>query len=361
VSSSFSAWVPSITGRLSFSQIGEIVRPRADYINYDNQSHDCTVRCVEIRTRRLDDSVFQLRSLQSRILGVNIVFEMDAISKTVGTNKPFLSGVVNCYVGRARRWNLQNDLSGVEPAFQIQFCLSRAGLIKLFKLKLGQKLRETESQEILYKYFVAQSYFFIKDMVHRHRHHGAEDDTFIEIQPSREGWKKMIAFQLSKRIIRRPVNLNLDSYQSAIGILAYLRAYQAAINTEVYSAKHMDAMEKSLKAEHDRLQHQLTARRWIGAGISSIVAFMSIRFVDWDTSSITPTQFFSTVTLITILVLTAHYTYVFNFSARRWFIELQKPLTAIPLRGRGMLIGITLLFLSLSYFLATNPQKLNFL
>lgn len=221
----FRAWIPSITGRLSFSQIGQIGNHPCDNSEYDRSSSGCSLRCIEIRTSKIDDSIFKWKSVLNKIFGVNTVFRLDANAPVIGVFQPFLKGKIQCFVVSSYKNSITPSfLDEQSPAFTVSFCLHRSGNLCLFGLKLGPKIAPIDSENIhrLTKYFIAQSYYFLKDAIHRHRHHNSGDDTFIEALLGEPGWQSRIAFQLMKRVIRRPIDRNLEA-------IIYLRKQNNAI------------------------------------------------------------------------------------------------------------------------------------
>lgn len=368
----FIGWVPSITGRLSYSQIGKIGFPKANFSAFEDGPTCSTIRCAEIRTKRLDDSIFQLYSLASRLNGINTVFEVDAIAVSINDDKPRLTGKINCYTGKIRKSEVVCDnYRNGNRAFEISFCLNRAGLLVMYDLTLGASFANAaraNARAINLKHLVDESYFFLKDMVHRHRHHHHYDDTFLRPIPYKANGLNAVAYQLGRRVIRRPINKNLDTYQSAVGILAYLRSCQSVIGTKVYTDEHLDNMKESLSAEHSRQVAVLNNKKWLGAAVITFYSFGISKFVNWQNAEIialTTPQFFAFFGLLAILVITAHYTYVFNWSEKSWFIELQKYFASLQydskLYAKGRLVALLLfiLFSFISYGFAISPEMLN--
>ena len=321
----YRAWVPSITGKLSFTQIGKIGIPKALRAECSLYNDVWRFDCAEIRTKKLDDSIFQLRSREARKRHKNVVFALKANSKKVGDNYPFLKGELYCFIGTFTPSDVKNGKHwDVAPAFTVGFVLARSGKLTLTKMNIGKRLVHAVSQDTTKatNYLFKQSYFFLKDMVHRHRHHNPSDDTFIDCSIGKVGYGKHIAYQLAKRLIRRPIQNDPNSYQSALGILAYLKSYQQiSSSTQEYSKANFEAIQQSLKAESVAVVNRMSNRKWIGAAGISVYTFILSKASFWDAGlcligggDVGLKQSSSIVGLILLLFLTAHVSSILNLS-----------------------------------------------
>ena len=304
----------------------------------------CFVECAEIRTKKLDDSIYQIRSLAARRNDKNVVFALVATARRIGATQPFLRGKVYCYIGEFSAKAVKaGEYWNHSPAFSVSFILSRSGRLTLNNMVVGQRLRSTVNNN-LYEatdYLFKQSYFFIKDMVHRHRHHHGADDTFIECSVGSNGYKNTIAYQLAKRLIRRPIKNEPNSYQSALGILAYLKSYQEQACLDLYPKNNLEAIQQSLNAEYTALLNQLSNRKWIGGAILSIYTFVVTKARFWkegldliDGGKYASEQWLSLLFFGIILIITAHLSSILNWSRWSWFQELMKIPSALQARRK---------------------------
>lgn len=304
----------------------------------------CFVECAEIRTKRLDDSVFQLRSRSARKANKNVVFSMAATARSVSKSQPYLRGTICCHIGEYSNESVKKGYQWRDaPAFKVSFVLSRTGKLTLQKLILGDRLKAAVAKngDAAIDYLFKQSYFFLKDMVHRHRHHRNTDDTFIECTRGGEGYKKVIAYQLGKRLIRRPIEKDGNTYQSALGILAYLRTYQSSTGTHVYSDEGLTNISSSLSAEYTVSQNNYINRKWLGAAALSIYTYVSSKAAHWDNGldliSGNPTSIKQSSTIlgfIIISIVTAYFSGVINPTRWFWFQELLKVPSALQTRDK---------------------------
>ena len=226
----FVGWVPSVTGRLSFSQIGNLSDSGVSFAEAYYDEYSGYVFCIQDRTKILDDSIYGIFSAVSKLFNARTVFELDAIAPAVGDEFPELIGTIRCHGGRTITKASLTDKSilSEKELFKVRFKLKRCGQVRLFGIEFTDLVlnygKFTTSDK---SYLYAQCYIFLKDMVHRHRHHDSADDTFVEMRRYNRGWKKGIAFQLMRRIIKRPIKNDPESFQEALGVLAYLKSFQS--------------------------------------------------------------------------------------------------------------------------------------
>lgn len=335
---SFRAWVPCITGNLSFSQIGRIGFPKATRSIHTNFDDCCYVDCAEIRTSRLDDSLFMLRSRPARKAHKNVVFSLIGSARKLSNNQPYLRGTVFCHIGHYTPGDVKDGTHRYKQyAFKCDFILSRSGKLTLCNMNIGPRLRQSVSQNgtLAVEYLFRQTYFFIKDMVHRHRHHRVTDDTFIECSLGASGYTNRIAYQLAKRVIRRPIDKESNTYQSALGILAYLQSYQSVSGSKVYSDINLQTTKSSLQAEYNNVRASIENRKWMGAAIVSIYTYINSKASFWkdgldlfDGGPELLWQLISITAFIVMVVTTAFLSRIINPPSWFWYQELMKVPTA---------------------------------
>lgn len=354
----FKGWIPSVTGRLSFSQIGQVTSSRLHNSDYEQSNDGCYLYCYEIRTAKIDDSIFKFKSILKRLFGVNVVFELTGKSEFINHNQPKLIGKVNCYILNKHRWAITPGmLQEHKPTFGLSFVIERNGIVKLHNLIIDNNNLDFEGYDNkhLVKEFVSQCYFFLKDMIHRHRHHSGGHDTFIEPQFDMEGWENKIAYQLGKRIIRRPINGNVESYQSTLGIIAYLRAFQNAVGKEVYYEKNIGFVEASLTAENQKLLFKITSQRWGWSIVIGFYTFLISKFVNWN-CGITVATFVSAIIWLVLIIYAMHRTHVYSLGSNSLFIELMRLFSAFRNKGRvlALCLSVSLFFITYLKLTALN-------
>jgi len=246
-------------------------------------------------------------------------------------------------------------LGDQDALFIVKFKLQRSGEARFYKLIFSDHVIEANNfEEAERSYFYVQSYIFLKDMVHRHRHHNAEDDTFVEMRRCVGDWRRNIAFQLMKRVIRRPVSGDADSYQEAIGILSYLKAYQHNV-AEVYSLDSLNAMSGSLSAEYNKMKDKLASSKWIFGILYGLIVFCLNRFVSWKQEDIGLVQVLIVMLLATLIFIFAQNSGMLNYERRKWYTDTQKLVLFRPITSRILILGaILILFVVLVHFLGVT-------
>lgn len=359
VDCTYRAWVPCITGKLAFSQIGRLCDPPTHFVKSLNTNDGCAVFCLQDRTSILDDSLFGWKGKIRKLFGVRIVFELDSFARFKGLEAPTLAGTIRCLAGKYSDIAPENGekLREKEELFKVRFVLRRSGYARLFGFETnpifsnGADLSEEEKV-----YFYAQSYIFLKDMVHRHRHHSAGDDTFVEMQSSSAGWKRRIAYQLMKRVIRRPISGDPNSFQDASGILSYLQSYQKSLSIKVYDDIYLDVMKQSFAAEHIKLKDKIADMRFVYTVIVGIFSFISIRFIDWQAEEFGFLHFGVPLFLVLTSIYFLNKSRVLRYDENRYFLDAQS-FYSTSLSGRFITWGLSALsFALMVYLLSWLPR-----
>jgi hypothetical protein len=116
-----------------------------------------------------------------------------------------------------------------------KFVLMRSGDVFISAPSLRDKILEERSIKNAKKWgrnftkdIVDQVYFFLRDVVHKHQHHPAEDDTML-IPQDRDhaeiAWRKRILFSLYYHIIGAKRHDGTLSQVRALGVLAYANSF----------------------------------------------------------------------------------------------------------------------------------------
>jgi len=203
----------------------------------------------------------------------------------VGDSQPFLRGRIYCHIGEYSEESVREGEQWDElPSLTVDFVLSRTGRVCFRRLVLDERLQNqvNENGAAAIDYLFKQSYFFLKDMVHRHRHHRHSDDTFIECFVGGEGYKKNIAYQLGKRLIRRPIEKDQNTYQASLGILAYLSSYQRITGETVYTNDSLESVKLSLQSEYTVKSNDAQNKKWLGAAAISLFTYVTAKASYWD-------------------------------------------------------------------------------
>lgn len=77
-----------------------------------------------------------------------------------------------------------------------------------------------------------QMYYFAKDIAHRHYHHRPSTDNLLPLTPSDDddtAWRRETLWALVRAVLEARRRDRLQSYKSAVGILAYAEAFQLVL------------------------------------------------------------------------------------------------------------------------------------
>lgn len=349
---SYRAWIPSITGKLSFSQIGRLCPSPIAFVESGYSNDGCRVKCLQDRTVLSSDSIFRWKGRLNSIIGTKLVYELDGLARFKGNKAPTLFGTIRCHsVGALDRERIKSgDLFDEQGLFTIRFILRRSGYMRLFGFQSTEMLEggDTLSEQDK-SYLIAQSYMFLKDMVHRHRHHNPADDTFVEMQRSSKGWKDRIAYQLMKRVIRRPIKGDPVSFQEAIGVTEYLVAFQSSLKVSVYADDHLKAMKSSFASEYSKAKDTISDMRWGYGVLVGLLTFGSRTFVDWDANTKGAEHVFVPMALVLIALFFLNKTRVIRYDENSFFLDVVSLVTT-SIYSKLITVGLVLIGLASIYF-----------
>ena len=247
----FKSWVPTVSLRLSFSEIGSTDYPKkCKTVNVYSGSE----RYVAIhQTRFLSDIPgFGLRFIQesiARTQGWTGFFHFTLVAITSVHNgmnleklkgKIFLSSKSQSSQGRIFKQNasaLEAGLTTYPNAFtnlqrdmltssevSADFELVRSGEFAVFNIKsLHSDLKEKE------KWIANQIFYFVKDIAHKHQHHSPSSDTLISVHPADADdvtWRREVLYGLFRKVIQYKREVSQDKLFKSLGLLAYSRAFK---------------------------------------------------------------------------------------------------------------------------------------
>ncbi len=252
---SFLAWVPTITGNLSFATIGSAKIPNKVF----GVSRDFNgVRFVALsQKRRTTDAQFNkignaLNLLRERE-GQSVYTLLGKKGESEG--RTTFSGVcINLIPEQYEHFKnslnllLENNLSAqsFEDTFNnisteiLDRMINFKGCAAKFELDRDGKIEieilicnQGEAEDV-----ASQMFFFIRDMCHNHQHHTPTSDTIIDVVPKSDGedaWRRETLYSLNRWIIQRKRTKSILAYMDAKGVLAYARAF-----TELHCLKSED-------------------------------------------------------------------------------------------------------------------------
>ncbi|UWR37700.1 hypothetical protein [Sulfitobacter sp. W074] len=241
-------WIPTITGRLSFSTVGTGKSPPKEfkYLRAVGERSFVVVaqrrRTTDAAFGRLGDFLNWLRRRES--FSVFVFFgETNSTDGYDTLRGPCLELSVSRF--SALKGELQalkdfKDDAEVEKKFtelaekflneaavrQGSFCavcMCRNGQAKLTFAEDDRVEPEVE------KRIASQVFFFLRDIAHRHQHHAPTSDTILDVTPVTEGveaWKRETVYSLYRWVIHRKRDQSLSELMNCKGVLAYAKAFE---------------------------------------------------------------------------------------------------------------------------------------
>lgn len=299
----FFSWVPTVSGRLSYSYLGHSTYPR--YCARLNQIGGSRAgQAVFLQERFCDDFVLpffgkydRIRDLVHRALGrlqfegittgqhffiaiVDAVEDRDQpLDKLVGRIFPILATPIGKNIAAEIRSELLNvpwqpedefartikkfvnqmehRVDGVCPVV-VHFELRRDGITELWATKAKTVPGGTEPDDQIVAYYVEQSFFFLRDISHVHQHHDPATDTVIRVHRADSSFMNGIYFDLFRAIIRFKRVRSSENIMSASGILAYAKSFSTLKYGELKPVDdyQVDNLRMSLDAAQFSIQNK---------------------------------------------------------------------------------------------------------
>jgi hypothetical protein len=264
----YAGWIPTVTGRLSFRHIGESRLPSlAVYANFAASSHRAI---LAYQKRDLSDAKFKpIVHLVFNLSGT-FWFVLEASSREPPGEEEQLFGKIHIYkskhdwrslgedtvrdaiytmrdaalssYGASTKWGLDAfnaaSVALTDTAdISTDFVLNRNGdvffadpIVKDFSLKHASIDYAKQWGHDFLDWAVNQSYFFLRDVAHRHQHHEYSDDTVIILQKRDSDdvlWRRRVIYSLFYHIIGTKRSDGPRAQIRGLGILAYCESFQA--------------------------------------------------------------------------------------------------------------------------------------
>lgn len=245
----YKGWVPTITGRLSFSKIGTGDFPRKPKTWRETLPSER--RIVVMQSRLTSDANLIFQPL-SKLLNIAFdecgSFEFVLIARSNHHEKyEYISGFVLIFKEDKKRL-LSKALEGIcshdlfqkvsnfsqfDPICKSEFRLSRNG-----KIVISTDLSDDEEAIVS-----PQIYFFIRDVVHKHQHHEDTSDTILEVykDDAEFVWKRETQYALFRYIIESKRGKKAETFIRALGVSAY---------AESFSFLHLSTEDKQAIGEY---------------------------------------------------------------------------------------------------------------
>lgn len=275
----YRGWIPNKTGKLSFSQIGKQSPNNVIFETESECNNNCSYLVAQNRLFKLDDTALNYYSRYLRPLNLveDVIFTISAKSRKRRKNSDYLIGQVWCKLGNVNEDTFLNNIGSCEKVFSASYVVHRKGACKIHNVEFGPDINFNGPESDAKEWIASQTYMFLKDILHRHKHHPESSDTFIDLKAVSDGshWKRYVAYNLGKMAIKGPDVENPITFKNTIGVISYLESLLESFKIDdIYTNKNIEAWKSSLEAEHSNITFQIGGRRWIGGAIMAIISFI---------------------------------------------------------------------------------------
>lgn len=325
---SYFSWIPTVSGRLSYSHIGESIWPtRCVCVNQIDSSSSDPNHCqaIFLQTRYCDDFVIPFISrgggwrgwlrnkIVSRLSGQNkfsgqhyFIGIIDKISDQdelldklhgrvypvldIGSGKNSSRKAINkikadIFVIEAEkpREKLCKIIEDVEQKITnscpvvINFSIVRNGIVELTPEKISHNTPyKMDVNEVVLKDYAEQAFFFLRDISHNHQHHEPDSDTIVRVHKGCTNYRKQIYFDLFRYIVRFKRTRSSKNIMRASGLLAYANSFKSICKD--HGDFPNDYQVENLKMSLDAAQFELDYKALQKNSRLSIVLTLSFSF-----------------------------------------------------------------------------------
>lgn len=285
----YAAWVPCVTGQLSFSMIGDASGFRRANLNVNSENAKSSYRLVAVHQHRRTKDVPLPPILYEAIKGWNAT-DYILLAKTFSSNRHIVRGEIvdkvsdqiGVLCGSILVFPYQEDLTAESEKrrivkeisqslqkceqtisesvsekdvdrfleevnkslseviekktnpFNITFSLYRTGELRIDASAVAghQSLinSDASSRNLFIDSLVRQAYYFIKDATHRHYHHHNDADNVLPVTRSPksddQSWRRETLWALGRAVLSGRRSASPAAQKNAIGILAYAESFQ---------------------------------------------------------------------------------------------------------------------------------------
>lgn len=293
----YSSWIPTVTGKLSYTVIGRTDWPRGcQYLNQLNGTDDCLALFVQERfchdfltpfiglTDRQKEFLFSRSFFGWRkptvgrhyfvaIVSKGEVTAQGDLDKILGKmfvipgtptgrqNYKDICGWIGLHKGmKVTRKQISDilDKVNIQSPLRVAFELSRNGEFHIQQEVInGVEDFGTIGDNEAHRY-TEQMFYFFRDIVHNHQHHSAENDRIVRLHNDAHGnWKDKVYFDLFRRVIAFKRVRTDFHVTNATGILAYARTFNCLFSPPMASNHYYeDHTVQSLETSKYELQLQ---------------------------------------------------------------------------------------------------------
>ena len=322
----FRSWIPTVTGKLSFTIIGKTSWPRpCVHLNLiENQHrgiflqerfcHDFLSPFVGLSDRQKDWLFgWTLSGRKKPLIGRHffwctvdkgLVDEQGKLASFSGTVfiVPATKNGVQAYKKLRKRIlaakkqprKISDHIDNAKTNFreesliECSFSLSRSGEFQIngIETRSVKGFGKIENKEIIDRY-CALAFSFLRDITHNHQHHDGENDLIVrlhEYDPEKPNeWKDQVYFDLFRRVIafkriRSPFHIT-----NATGILAYVRAFKELFDPpsgresfcEEATIQSLETAQYELQLRHSLNNNRLSFVQTMVFGLMTLIVSMA--------------------------------------------------------------------------------------
>ncbi len=299
----FKGWIPNVTGRISFSSIGNTSHP--NFCKYSNKTDQSDRYLVAFQKRDTRDFVFpkQFQAILAYILGIDGPLYFSVMAKTYDhdgrafekfegkififkNKKIWKAGPRNKmhqYIGDQNLYSSQisaniksqfgeryKDLAlylAQHASFHVEFSLLRDGEVTItyntdFQIATDAPKVQNIANLDYVKLISSQAFFFMKDISHTHQHHNSKTDTVVDLHSLSAGddvsWREQTLYALYRKIIQFKKMDGEKSKIDALGTLSYTETF-----AKISEVKLGDDKDKLPKYISEFLRESIEAARLI--------------------------------------------------------------------------------------------------
>lgn len=300
----YRGWVPSVTGRLSFTHIGVTSHPKPCIS--ENVADDSARFIISFQRRETLDHISPWKHQLAQLQGQHGIIWCACVAKSAkhnGRPMEMLSGRLFLFHSKDA-WRkarpiikcAQNNISGyrhlshidgptglkthVAPVIDqlslslmelaghhVQFKMLRSGEVDI-KYSSDEtvsidapKISTEDHHDFMLRAVTSQLFFFLKDISHEHQYHDPRTDTVIDLHDVTEtndiNWREKTLYSLYRKIIEFKRSRASSMVVNSLGTLAYAKAFRGISSNILKDPPYYDdhALEASLEATHRRLTY----------------------------------------------------------------------------------------------------------
>ncbi|WP_208984721.1 hypothetical protein [Stappia sp. TSB10GB4] len=272
---SYIGWIPTVSGRLAFSEFGIS----------DNPTQSITSSFVTIKERHiityqkryLSDVIIPIFSYSREVhdfLGLLIFNRTGKLwftcSATYISQDDALEGVIGLFDKETWRDTTEAEVRELQSAlrkcdgsaeasisdfvniateralFCAKYSVARNGTFRI--AKIGNVLPSCSENGASDEELCLQCYYYIKDNLHTHKHHSERTDSILSLYADDDSidWKMGTLYSIYRKIIARRRSGSVVDFIEGLGVLSYAESFRCIFSD------HFD--ELKMKSEYNRQQ-----------------------------------------------------------------------------------------------------------